>query len=97
MHLSCLRLPYSPNARLLLHAGKYIFVSGVTASDAANGALPSGDVREETRVVMSIIDGCLRREHGMTVRDIIKAEVTLTPLTKETQALATLTSTLQLR
>ena len=47
---------------------------------------PSGDVREETRTVMSIIDGCLRREHGKTVRDVIKAEVTLTPLTKESLA-----------
>ncbi len=66
------RGPYSPAVR----AGDFIFVSGQVAVNPATNQVESGDVRHETRLVLTniqrILEGC-----GATLADVVKCSVFL--------------------
>jgi 2-iminobutanoate/2-iminopropanoate deaminase len=66
------RGPYSPAVR----AGDFIFVSGQVPIDPATQKVVSGDIREETRRVLTniqnILEGC-----GATLDDVVKCGVYL--------------------
>ncbi|MGD0500023.1 MAG: RidA family protein [Bryobacteraceae bacterium] len=66
------RGPYSPAVR----AGGFIFVSGQVPIDPATQQVVSGDIRRETRQVLSniqrILEGC-----GATMADVVKCNVYL--------------------
>jgi 2-iminobutanoate/2-iminopropanoate deaminase len=66
------RGPYSP----AVSAGGFIYVSGQVPVDPASGQLVSGDVRRETRQVLSniqrILEGC-----GAGLPDVVKCSVYL--------------------
>ena len=66
------RGPYSPAVR----AGDFIFVSGQVPVDPATQKVVSGDIREETRRVLTniqnILKGC-----GATLDDVVKCGVYL--------------------
>lgn len=67
------RGPYSPAVR----AGGYIYVSGQVPVDPATNQAVTGDVKAETRQVLSniqrILEGC-----GASMADIVKCGVFLT-------------------
>jgi 2-iminobutanoate/2-iminopropanoate deaminase len=66
------RGPYSPAVR----AGDFIFVSGQGPVDPKTDKLSSGDIRHETRLVLSnirrILEGC-----GASLADVVKCSVYL--------------------
>jgi 2-iminobutanoate/2-iminopropanoate deaminase len=66
------RGPYSPAVR----AGDFIFVSGQVPVDPATNEVKLGDIRHETRMVLtniqSILEGC-----GATMADVVKCSVFL--------------------
>lgn len=66
------RGPYSPAVR----AGDFIYVSGQGPIDAASGQWSFGDIRHETRVVLSniqrILEAC-----GASLLDVVKCSVFL--------------------
>jgi 2-iminobutanoate/2-iminopropanoate deaminase len=66
------RGPYSPAVR----AGDLIFVSGQGPVDPATNEMRLGDIRQETRIVLSniqrILEGC-----GATIADVVKCSVFL--------------------
>src|SRR5580700_11432585 len=66
------RGPYSPAVR----AGDFIFVSGQGPIDPATDKLSPGDIKYETRLVLSniqkILEGC-----GATMADVVKCSVFL--------------------
>jgi len=66
------RGPYSPAVR----AGDFIFVSGQAAIDTATDKFSYGDIRHETRLVLtnirSILSAC-----GATMGDVVKCSVFL--------------------
>ncbi len=66
------RGPYSPAVR----AGDFIFVSGQGPIDTATNQLSFGDIRHETRLVLSnikrILEGC-----GASLSDVVKVSVFL--------------------
>src|ERR1700681_1148699 len=66
------RGPYSPAVR----AGDFIFVSGQGPIDPATDQFSPGDIRPETRLVLSniqkILEGC-----GATLADVVKCSVFL--------------------
>jgi 2-iminobutanoate/2-iminopropanoate deaminase len=66
------RGPYSPAVR----AGDFIFVSGQVPINPATNQLELGDVRQETRLVLSnirrILEGC-----GASMADVVKCSVFL--------------------
>jgi 2-iminobutanoate/2-iminopropanoate deaminase len=66
------RGPYSPAVR----AGDFIFVSGQVPVDPATNQVQSGDIRSETRLVLTnmrrILEGC-----GATLADVVKCSVFL--------------------
>jgi 2-iminobutanoate/2-iminopropanoate deaminase len=66
------RGPYSPAVR----AGDFIYVSGQGPMDAASGQWSFGDIRHETRVVLSniqrILEAC-----GASLSDVVKCSVFL--------------------
>ncbi len=66
------RGPYSPAVR----AGDFIFVSGQGPVDTATDRLSTGDIRHETRLVLSnirrILEGC-----GAAMSDVVKCTVFL--------------------
>jgi 2-iminobutanoate/2-iminopropanoate deaminase len=66
------RGPYSPAVR----AGDFIFVSGQGPVDPATNEMRLGDIRQETRIVLSniqrILEGC-----GATIADVVKCSVFL--------------------
>jgi 2-iminobutanoate/2-iminopropanoate deaminase len=66
------RGPYSPAVR----AGGFIFVSGQGPIDPATNEVRLGDIRHETRVVLTnirrILEGC-----GATMADVVKCSVFL--------------------
>lgn len=66
------RGPYSPAVR----AGGFIFVSGQVPVDPATDQVKLGDIRHETRMVLSnirrILEGC-----GATMADVVKCSVFL--------------------
>lgn len=66
------RGPYSPAVR----AGDFIYVSGQGPIDPATQRLSFGDIRHETRLVLSniqkILEGC-----GASMADVIKCSVFL--------------------
>ena len=66
------RGPYSPAVR----AGDFIFVSGQVCVDPATNQLVTGDIRQETRQVLSniksILEGC-----GASMADVVKCSVFL--------------------
>jgi 2-iminobutanoate/2-iminopropanoate deaminase len=63
---------YSPAVR----AGGFIFVSGQVAIDPATNEVKFGDIRHETRIVLTnishILEGC-----GATMADVVKCSVFL--------------------
>lgn len=67
------RGPYSPAVR----AGDFIYVSGQIPVDPVTNQTVLGDIRQETRQVLSnierILDGC-----GATRNDVVKCQVYLT-------------------
>lgn len=67
------RGPYSPAVR----AGDFIYVSGQIPVDPVTNKTVLGDIREETRQVLSnierILEGC-----GATRNDVVKCQVYLT-------------------
>ena len=66
------RGPYSPAVR----AGDFIFVSGQGPVDPVTNEMRLGDIRQETRIVLSniqrILEGC-----GATIADVVKCSVFL--------------------
>lgn len=66
------RGPYSPAVR----AGDFIFVSGQVPIDPATNHVQLGDIRHETRLVLTnisrILEGC-----GATMADVVKCSVFL--------------------
>ena len=66
------RGPYSPAVR----AGDFIFVSGQGPVDPATNQFDLGDIRHETRLVLTnisrILEGC-----GATMADVLKCSVFL--------------------
>jgi 2-iminobutanoate/2-iminopropanoate deaminase len=66
------RGPYSPAVR----AGDFIFISGQVPVDPATNQVELGDIRHETRLVLTnigrILDGC-----GATIADVVKCSVFL--------------------
>jgi 2-iminobutanoate/2-iminopropanoate deaminase len=66
------RGPYSPAVR----AGDFIFVSGQGPVDPATNEMRLGDIRHETRIVLTniqrILEGC-----GATIADVVKCSVFL--------------------
>ena len=66
------RGPYSPAVR----AGDFIFVSGQVPVDPATNRVQPGDIRSETRLVLTnmrrILEGC-----GATLADVVKCSVFL--------------------
>lgn len=66
------RGPYSPAVR----AGDFIFVSGQGPTDPATNQFVFGDIREETRRVLTnikiILEGC-----GASLTDVVKCSVFL--------------------
>ena len=64
--------PYSPAVR----AGDFIFVSGQGPNDAVTNQMSFGDIRHETRVVLTnvkrILEGC-----GAGMADVVKCGVFL--------------------
>jgi 2-iminobutanoate/2-iminopropanoate deaminase len=66
------RGPYSPAVR----AGDFIFVSGQGPIDTATNQLSGGDIRQQTRVVLTnirkILEGC-----GASLADVVKVSVFL--------------------
>ncbi len=66
------RGPYFPAVR----AGDFIFVSGQGPVDISNDKLSPGDIRHETRLVLSnigrILEGC-----GASLADVVKCTVYL--------------------
>lgn len=66
------RGPYSPAVR----AGDFIYVSGQGPIDPATNSLSFGDIRHETRLVLSniqkILEGC-----GASLSDVVKCSVFL--------------------
>lgn len=66
------RGPYSPAVR----AGDFIFVSGQGCVDPVTNEMRLGDVRQETRQVLSNIRGILGA-CGATLADVVKCSVFL--------------------
>ncbi len=66
------RGPYSPAVR----AGDFIFVSGQGPIDPATDKLSCGDIRHETRVVLSNIKRILEAA-GASLTDVVKCGVFL--------------------
>ena len=66
------RGPYSPFVR----AGDFIFVSGQVPVDPASNQVMLGDIRHETRLVLTniqrILEGC-----GASLKDVVKCSVFL--------------------
>ena len=66
------RGPYSPAVR----AGDFIYVAGQGPIDPATNQMTLGDIRQETRQVLSniklILEGC-----GATMQDVVKCSVFL--------------------
>jgi 2-iminobutanoate/2-iminopropanoate deaminase len=66
------RGPYSPAVR----AGDFIFVAGQGPTDAATNQMSFGDIRHETRLVLTniktILAGC-----GASMADVVKCSVFL--------------------
>ena len=66
------KAPYSPAVR----AGDFIFVSGQGPNDAATNQMSFGDIKHETRVVLTnikrILEGC-----GSSMADVVKCSVFL--------------------
>ncbi|MBM3774305.1 MAG: RidA family protein [Acidobacteria bacterium] len=66
------RGPYSPAVR----AGDFLFVAGQGPVDAATNQMSFGDIRHETRLVLSnikkILEGC-----GVSLADVVKCSVFL--------------------
>ncbi len=66
------RGPYSPAVR----AGGFIFVAGQVAIDPATNEVRFGDIRHETRMVLTnigrILEGC-----GASMADVVKCSVFL--------------------
>ena len=66
------RGPYSP----AVLAGDFIFVSGQGPVDPATNEMRLGDIRQETRIVLTniqrILEGC-----GATMADVVKCSVFL--------------------
>ena len=66
------RGPYSPAVR----AGDFIFVAGQGPIDPATNQMSFGDIRHETRLVLTnvqkILEGC-----GASMRDVVKCSVFL--------------------
>lgn len=66
------RGPYSPAVR----AGDFIFVAGQGPIDPANNQMSFGDIRHETRLVLTnvkkILEGC-----GASMQDVVKCSVFL--------------------
>ena len=70
------RGPYSPAVR----AGDFLYVSGQVPVDPETGKAVTGDVRQETRQVLSnitrILEGC-----GLTRAHVVKCQVFLVDIT----------------
>ncbi len=66
------RGPYSPAVR----AGDFIFVSGQVPIDPATQKVISGDIRHETRQVLTNIENILKG-CGATLADVVKCGVYL--------------------
>jgi 2-iminobutanoate/2-iminopropanoate deaminase len=69
------RGPYSPGAR----AGEFIYVSGQVPVDPVTNQIVSGDVKAETRQVLSNIQRILEGA-GATMADVVKCSVFLTDI-----------------
>jgi 2-iminobutanoate/2-iminopropanoate deaminase len=66
------RGPYSPAVR----AGDFIFVSGQVPVDPATNEVRLGDIRHETRMVLTNIQSILEGS-GATMADVVKCSVFL--------------------
>lgn len=70
--------PSFPGSHMVID-DRYVFISGLTASDLSNGKAAQGDVKEETRLVMRAISRMLEMENG-SVADILRVDIHLTDL-----------------
>jgi 2-iminobutanoate/2-iminopropanoate deaminase len=73
--LSTSSFPYSH----IVMDGRYAFLSGVVASDVPGGQRHSGDVAEETRIVLGAIRDALASV-GLAMDRIVRVDVHMTDL-----------------
>ena len=66
------RGPYTP----VIRAGDFVFVSGMGPVDPATDKMSYGDIRHETRLVLSSIQRLLEAA-GATLADVVKVQVFL--------------------
>ncbi len=66
------RGPYSPAVR----AGDYIFVSGQGPINPETDQMETGDIRQQTRLVLANIERILAAA-GATMKDVVKCQVYL--------------------
>ena len=58
-----------------------IFVTGTTALDGAGNVVARGDAAGQTRRILEIIDGVLRRA-GATMRDVVRTRIFVTDIAR---------------
>jgi len=75
---SLLNPPASPFSQVVSD-GQYLFLSGVVAADIPGGEALVGDIRAETRLVLTTIRDLLRR-HGVALDDVLRVDVHLADL-----------------
>lgn len=71
--------PYSLG---VMAEGRYVFVSGMAAYDAAVGKITRGSVGEQTRLTLKNIEGVLKAA-GASKADVVSCRVYLSNLTPE--------------
>ncbi|MBN3034682.1 MAG: RidA family protein [Bacteroidales bacterium] len=67
--------PYSP----AIQAGDILYISGQVPLNPETGTLVPGDIREQTRQVMTNLGSVLNR-HGYTYGDLVKCTVFMTDM-----------------
>ncbi|HEV8462406.1 MAG TPA: RidA family protein [Gaiellaceae bacterium] len=72
--------PDAPSSPLYSHAvkaGSFVFVSGMTGTDVATGALAGSTIQEQTRQALANCDAVLRAA-GASLDDVVEIGVLLT-------------------
>jgi len=72
--------PASPFSQVVSD-DRYLFLSGVVAADIPGGRALVGDIRAETRLVLTTIGDLLRR-HGAALDDVLRVDVHLADLSE---------------
>ena len=69
--------PSSPLYSQAVKAGSFVFVSGMTGTDVATGALAGSTIQEQTRQALANCDAVLRAA-GASLDDVVEIGVLLT-------------------